>query len=273
MAGLQKTMHPRPFLLGVDVGNTTITFALLDGKRILRTFCLETERREAALKKQLVTLLQPLLARGVISRVMICSVVPPVLKIIKSVLNKMYLGQVLVVGEDLKVPIPNHYRNPRQVGQDRLVCAYAAKKYYAAPVVVIDFGTAITLDVVSKQGHYLGGLIVPGIRLSLESLFKKTALLPLIAAQRPAGLIGRDTKNSILSGIFYGYGAMCDRLLDLLKKESLPGGKVVVTGGHVDIIKDFIEHPLIIDKTLIFKGLQLLDENFQPSESLRSRPT
>ena len=162
---------------------------------------------------------------------------------------------LLVVGRDIKVPIKNLYRKAYQVGQDRLVGAYGAKILYGTPAIIIDFGTATTFDVVSKKGEYLGGVIVPGLRLSIESLFEKTALLPKVKIQRPEGVIGKDTKNSILSGISYGYGSLCDGMIELISKQIKQKPVVIITGGYSALIKEFIKRFDYIDKSLVFKGM------------------
>ena len=156
----------------------------------------------------------------------------------------------------MKVPIKNKYRYPRQVGQDRLVGAYAARILYGSPAIVIDFGTAITFDVISSKGEYMGGIIVPGIRLTAESLFKKTAMLPLVSIVRPKALIGRDTTNSILSGIFYGYGALCDGLIRQLTRTMRSSPRVIATGGYAALMKKYSSHIRRIDPDLIFRGLE-----------------
>src|SRR5208283_137461 len=187
-------------------------------------------------------------------RAIICSVVPKVSKTLEDMLKKSV--PVDIIGRDILVPIKNRYKDPKQVGQDRLVGAYGAMKIYGRPLIVVDLGTAITFDVVSSHGEYLGGAIVPGIRLSAESLFLKTALLPKIEIQAPRHIIGKTTQESILSGLFYGYGSLCKGMIDLLSsKVSLRGGsadnvslrgaegdeaisvKVVMTGGHTQMMK------------------------------------
>src|SRR6185503_4775114 len=119
--------------------------------------------------------------RHVIDDFVICSVVPKYLKIGESEIKRRYGKSPVVIGRQISVPIKNNYRNKSQVGQDRLVGAYAAERLYGAPAIIVDFGTAITFDVVSAHGDYDGGIIVPGIRLSAESLFRKTALLPEVS--------------------------------------------------------------------------------------------
>ena len=161
-----------------------------------------------------------------------------------------------IIGRDIKVPIVNRYRNPGHVGQDRLVCAYAALKLYGRPLIVIDLGTAITVDVVSAKAEYLGGIIVPGIKLSADTLFQKAALLPLVRIAPARALIGRDTKESILSGLFHGYGAMLKGLIAQIKSEIKGHPKVIVTGGYTEIMKKFIAGSMnAVEKDLVFKGI------------------
>lgn len=190
----------------------------------------------------------------------LCSVVPDNLRIVERAVQRHLKLKPLVIGRDIKVPIKNKYRNPKQVGQDRLVGAFAVKELYGYPAIIIDLGTAITFDVVSFQGDYEGGMIVPGIRLSAEALFQKTALLPRIERFKiPHAMIGKETKDSILSGIFYGYGAMCRGLIDELTGKVQGKPKVIVTGGHTRLMRRFIARKITkVDECLIFKGLQLL---------------
>jgi len=164
-----------------------------------------------------------------------------------------------VVGQTIKVPVKNRYRNPRQVGQDRLVCAYAAGEIYGRPAIVVDSGTAITFDILSKKNEYLGGIIAPGIRLSAETLFSKTALLPKIKIHAPSSIIGRDTESSILSGLFYGYGMMILGLIERISKKITGRPRVIATGGYTDILRKFVANRIDkVDKTLVFKGLGIL---------------
>ena len=194
---------------------------------------------------------------------MICSVVPAALPTVRSVLERKLKLKATVVGREVRVPIKNRYRPPGAVGQDRLVCAYAAMRLYGTPAIVIDLGTAITLDVVSAGGEYVGGIIVPGIRLTAESLAKKTALLP--EAKKiapPRTLVGKNTRGSILSGIFYGYGALCGGLAEQIGGQFKKKPVVVITGGYVSAMKKFISHPVDhVDKDLVFKGLAFLSES------------
>ena len=248
-------------ILGIDIGNTSITFGVLKGLKVKKIFNILTILKPTELETQLKRLLKRIKKQyPAIKAVVICSVVPQALNLIEEETKKKFKVKTIVIGRDVKVPIKNNYHNPKQVGIDRLVGAYAVKKIYGFPAITIDFGTAITFDVVSYRGEYEGGMIVPGIRLSAESLFRKTALLPRIdKIEAPRRLIGKDTKESILSGIFYGYGAMSRGLIDLISKQMRGHPKIVVTGGYTHLMRKFIYKKIDkIDRDLVFKGIALI---------------
>ncbi len=246
-------------LLAIDIGNTTIGFAVMHkAGHIVSVAVIDTDAKLSKIKAVIAKILRA----QAISKVVICSVVPKASKILEGILKKTV--PVDIIGRDILVPIKNRYKNPKQVGQDRLVGAYGAMKIYGHPLIVVDLGTAITFDVISPKGEYLGGAIVPGIRLSAESLFLKTALLPHIEIKAPKNIIGKTTQESILSGLFYGYGSLCKGMIDLLssrlsfprKRESI---KVVMTGGHTHLMKKFVSPKIrIIDEDLVFKGIYFL---------------
>jgi type III pantothenate kinase len=245
--------------LTVDIGNTTIALGLVKNRKVIADQRLETVSKADQLMLQLTGVLRSLNRKGKIEKAIICSVVPHATALVKRTIFRELKVAVAVVGEDIKVPLMNRYKNPRQVGQDRLVGAFAAMRLYGQPAIIIDLGTAITFDAVSGKGEYLGGAIVPGIRLSAESLFLKTALLPEIAIRAPKSVIGQTTEESILSGLFYGYGSLCRGFIDLMKKQMRGQPKVVMTGGHTQLMKRFIQRDIrIIDENLVFKGLALL---------------
>lgn len=228
--------------IAVDIGNTTIAFAVVDKNKILAVKRIDTNVKSESFKLQLIGVLRGFKRRyGRIDRAIVCSVVPRVLGIIKNGVKTELGAKVSVVGEDIKVAMVNRYKNPRQVGQDRLVGAYAAMMLYGKPAIIIDLGTAITFDAVSIKGEYLGGAIVPGIRLSAESLFLKTALLPEIDIKAPKSVIGRTTQESILSGLFYGYGSLCRGFIDLIEQQIKGRPVIIMTGGHTQLMKRFIK--------------------------------
>jgi len=170
----------------------------------------------------------------------------------------MSISNIIILGRDKIVPIRNRYRVKKEVGQDRLVNAYAAKALYGAPAIIVDFGTAITFDIISKKGDYLGGLILPGIELSLSSLYRNTALLPKVELKMATSIIGKDTVNSMRGGILFGFGAMCDGLVIQYKKILGKSTKVIATGGNAKLIKRYARSIQRVDEDLTIKGLQLI---------------
>jgi type III pantothenate kinase len=215
--------------------------------RIVRVFSAPTGKRATI----------PFKTRKV-DRIIVASVVPGALAKTKSALKRNFPGtRISVVGENVKVPMPCVY-NKRQIGQDRLVTAFAAKELYGLPILIVDFGTAVTFDAVSKRGAYVGGLIVPGIKMSLESLSLGTAMLPKTYLKRTRSFIGRDTRSSIRSGMIYGYAAMCDGLIALFRKKIGKDLKVVSTGGDARLISRYTRSLRKVDPHLSLKGLYLL---------------
>jgi type III pantothenate kinase len=242
-------------LLTIDIGNTNISSGLFVGKKLKYQFEIATKTYKNG------QLAKKLRAYPEISASIICSVVPKLTQIIQRDL-KLLIGEApYIIGKDLIVPIENRYRIPKQVGQDRLVNAYAANALYAGPLIVIDSGTAITFDVISKDRAYLGGLIFPGMNISLESLKEKTALLPLVKLQLPQTLIGRDTKNSILSGVVFGTAALSKELTRRIKLFLGKDTRIIGTGGNITLIKRYSDLKIEIKKDLTLFGLMLLYEN------------
>lgn len=246
-------------ILAIDIGNSTIGFGLIENSQVVRVFKVENQPQNAKAVAKLESILGHAASRHVITRIIICSVVPEATRQVKKFLQKYFDAPIQIVGCHIRVPIRNRYRSPRQVGKDRLLCAFAARELYGVPSVVIDLGTAITFDGISSQGDYLGGAIIPGIRLSTEALFEKTALLPMARVQEPDKVIGRSTQESIQSGIFHGYGALCDGMVDRLAGEMGHKLTVVMTGGHAEIMRKFMKRQgVVVDQALIFKGMALL---------------
>ena len=191
----------------------------------------------------------------------VCSVVPKVTRIIDKNLRRFLGKRPYIIGKEIIVPIKNLYRKPKQVGQDRLVNAYAGVRLYGAPLIVVDFGTAITFDAVSQRKEYLGGMILPGLGISLDSLAERTALLPKIKLAAPREIIGRDTKNSMLSGIVYGFAALTDDLTKRIKAKIGMNARVIGTGGNIRLIGRYCQSLDKIDADLTLKGLNLIYQN------------
>lgn len=242
-------------LLAIDIGNTNISFGVFREKRIVRRFDILTkEYNPVRLKKNL--------AKIKIGEIIICSVVPSVTKVLEIDCKKIFSCKLHVLGRDITVPIKNLYRNPKQVGQDRLVNAYAGVMLYGAPLIVVDFGTAVTFDVISRKKEYLGGMILPGLQISLDALFERTALLPRVKLTRPKEFIGRDTKNSMLSGTVYGFACLVDdlnqRIKDIIGRDAL----VIGTGGNIGLIGKHCRRFDKIDQGLTLRGLNFIFQTF-----------
>lgn len=247
--------------LTVDIGNTAISLAMMSGQRSRWSAGVKVNQSDRQLSVELTQALGAVHQTGLaIDGSIVGSVVPDkTAQVIRGIRRRLGL-KALLVGQDVRVPLKNGYRNPQQVGQDRLIGAFAAQQLYGQPAIIVDFGTAITIDVLSAKGCYEGGVIVPGIRLSLESLHNKTAMLPQVErVRRPKAVIGKTTEHSILSGLVYGYGEMCHGLIRRIRAELKGHPQVVVTGGYARLMVSFLtDFDPIVDGQLVHKGLSLL---------------
>jgi type III pantothenate kinase len=238
-------------LLAVDIGNTNTTMGVFDGKRLVRRLDITTSAISSCRET-----LKPLCSRYGIRQAIICSVVPRATPRLTQALRLLKVKPVLVQ-EDVKIPVRNRYRYPREVGQDRLVNAYAGIRLYAAPLVIVDFGTAITFDVISGSEEYRGGMICPGLQTSLDALHERTALLPRVRAGRPQEFIGRDTRASMLSGVVYGAACLTDGFIRSLRR-SLGPAQAVATGGTARLVAPLCRSLKVVDPDLTLKGLMFL---------------
>lgn len=222
-------------LLAIDAGNTNIVFAVFDGEQVRGEWraSTHTDRTADELGVWLMQLLTTEnLKREDVSAVIIASVVPAIVFNLKTLCRRYFGCEPKVVGDEgVELGIQVLLDRPEEVGADRLVNAVAAHKFYQAPLIVIDFGTATTFDVVDGSGNYCGGAIAPGINLSLEALHMAAAKLPRVAIGRPKQVIGKATVPAMMSGIFWGYVGLIEGLVRRMEEEY--GGKmlVVATGG------------------------------------------
>jgi len=241
-------------LLAIDIGNTNITAGVFKEKKLLFKFEIPVKSySKANLSKKLKLKQKP-------DVILLCSVVPEVNGRISADLKSLTGKIPLVIGRDLILPIENLYRKKKQLGQDRLLNAYAAAKLYKGPLIVIDAGTAITIDAVSKNNAFLGGIIFPGMNLLLSSLKEKTALLPGVKIKEAEELIGTDTKSSILGGVVRGTALMCEGVVRRMKEKIGKNAKIIGTGGNISLIKKHSDIKLKIDNDLTIKGLNLVYE-------------
>lgn len=248
-------------LIAVDIGNTNVTMGVLKKGEAVLTFKFNSAVLNSKNKaKQIINEKfsgYPFYKKDT-QAVYVCSVVPSLNKNIREILTSVFHKKPLIIGEDVVVPIINRYRITAQVGQDRLVNAYAGLKLYGPGLIIVDFGTAITFDIVSKKSEYLGGLIAPGLKLMQEALHKKTALLPYVELSKPIEIIGQDTVSSIRAGIIYGVAGMCDGIITHLLAKECKGFKVIATGGDLRLIKPYSSRLDLSEDFLILKGLYLI---------------
>jgi type III pantothenate kinase len=239
--------------LTIDIGNTNLTLGLFKADKLVKRDSLATK------SSQYYDFFKRLFRKYTVDKVIVASVVPQATRKLEIALKKLKVKPVLILGKNLVVPVKNRYQFPQQVGQDRLVNAFACVKLYGCPGIVVDFGTAITFDVISRKKDYLGGMILPGIETSLSALKEKTALLPQVKLnQPPKELIGRNTRDSILSGVIFGFSGLTDNLIKKLKGKLGKNTLVIGTGGNIEFISSHCQEFTAVDINLTLKGLNLI---------------
>lgn len=255
-------------LLVIDVGNTNVVFAVFDGDKIAGQWRISTDAKRTS-DEYGVWLTQVLehsqISPESITGAVVSSVVPQTLFDLRQLTRRYFNTELMVIGDPrlkLKTGVGVKIDNPAEVGADRLVNAYAAWSRYKKPLIVVDFGTATTFDVVSKDGDYIGGVIAPGINLSLDALHRAAAKLPNVAISRPDKVIGTNTIGAMQSGIYYGYVGLVEGIVSRIKTEYNSSMLVIATGGLASLYAKacpVIEH---VDPDLTIHGLkQLYDMN------------
>src|SRR5579872_6062158 len=195
-----------------------------------------------------------------IQGIVVSSVVPPLDPVLRQVCERYFSLRPLFIEPGVKTGMPVHYDNPAEVGADRIVNAVAAFEKYGGPCVVVDFGTATTFDCVSAKGEYLGGVISPGLGISADALFERTARLPRVDIRKPAHIIGSNTVGSLQSGLYYGYLGLVDGILDLLLTELGKDTHVSATGGLGPMIGTGSKYISAVDEHLTLDGLRIIWE-------------
>ena len=249
-------------LLCVDIGNTNIVLGVTDQDEILNHWRLRTEKEITA--DELGILIGNLfkasdLEMNVVTDMIISCVVPSLLNTFEEFAQRYFNIRPMVVGPGLKTGMPIIYDNPKEVGADRIVNAVAAYEKYRKGLIVVDFGTATTFDVVSEEGAYIGGAIAPGVIISCEALFQKASKLPRVEIfARPKNVIAKDTISSMNVGIIYGYAGLVDGLANRIKKEVGYDLTVVSTGGLASLICEESETIEYVEEFLTLEGLMIL---------------
>ncbi len=248
--------------LAVDIGNTTIAVGIYDANKLLAHWRLSSILHTSdELGIYLLNLLRMNnLQPEKITGAAFASVVPSLDFPFSEAIRNYFGFEALQVDASTNIDMKIRYKNPREVGADRIVAAYAGREKYGAPLVVIDYGTAITLDAVSSEGDYLGGAIAPGLFSGISALFSKAAKLPKVALKIPESVIGKNTDEAIQSGILLGNAGLTDRIVELIKKEIGTNAKVVMTGGHAELMSKISRGVDYVDPWLMLDGLRLIYE-------------
>ena len=248
-------------LLAIDIGNTNIVIGCIQDDEIVFKARIATDRTRTS-DQYGVEIKNMVEAYGVqlkdIDDCIISSVVPPVFNSVKTGVIKVIGKQPMVVGPGLKTGLNIHVDVPGQVGSDRIVIAVAALAEYEAPMILMDLGTATTIEVVEPENVYMGGVIVPGVMVSLDALTSRAAQLPGISLDKPKSVIGRNTVDCMRSGMMYGTAAMIDGVVDRIEEELGHPSTLIATGGLAQFITPLCKHKIILEKELLLKGLNII---------------
>lgn len=248
-------------LLAIDIGNTNLVIGCFRDDKILFKARIATDRTRTS-DQYGVEIKNMLEAYGVdrsdIKDCIISSVVPPVFNSVRTGVIKIIGKQPMVVGPGLKTGLNIHVDVPSQVGSDRIVIAVAALAEYKAPLLLLDLGTATTIEAVEPENVYMGGVIFPGVRVSLDALTSRAAQLPGISLDQPKQVIGKNTVDCMRSGMMYGTAAMIDGLIERMEEELGHRCTLIATGGLAQFITPLCRREIILEKDLLLKGLNII---------------
>lgn len=256
-------MKDLDMLVAIDIGNTNVAVGIFEHDQLTAEFKLHSDLRTTV--DEYGALLLSLIERKIggtssLSRAIISSVVPPLTATFCSIIHDVLQCPYIVVGPGIKTGVSIHTEDPRGVGSDRIVNAVAVKALYGAPALAIDFGTATTIDYISASGAYEGGVIAPGISLSVEALVERTAQLPKIELLWPSEVVGRNTISAMQSGVLVGYVCMVDGLIERIQEEKGEIPHVVATGGFAELMAKYSSRIKLINNQLNLIGLRLISE-------------
>ena len=252
-------------LLAIDIGNTNLVLGVFQGDQLEHSWRVATRREETAdeyalLCRNLFELAG--FSHSQLEGIVICSVVPPLNEAFETMCNVYFGVDPFFVEPAQQDLMPIRYTPVSDVGADRIVTSVAAFRKLEDSAIVVDFGTATTFDAISQPGEYLGGIIAPGLDISAEALFSRAARLPRIEIQKPSGLIGNSTVESMQSGLYYGYLGLVDGILEQMKRE-LKEAKVIATGGLAPLVAGETDRIDFVEEHLTLSGLEIFYRHFQ----------
>ena len=248
-------------LLAIDIGNTNIALGVFDGEDLLAKWRLET--RLGRTEDEMSIVVSQLFGfagveMGSVGGVAISCVAPPALFSVIGFARRMFSLEPLVVGPGVRTGVTINTDSPREVGADRIVNAAGALARHEPPLILVDFGTAVTIDAVSAKSEYLGGAITPGVRLSMDALYHHAAKLSEVELARPPSVIGKNTAHSIQAGAYFGFAAMVDGIVSRMKPLLSPEPRVIATGGEARLITPASSTVDIVEDDLTLEGLRVI---------------
>lgn len=256
----------------VDIGNTNTVLGVFKDDQLKHEWRLQTDRHKT--KDEFGMLLKSLfdyhrISFSDIKGVIVSSVVPPIMRAVESMCLTYFKLEPLIVGrENINPFLKMHYPNPKEIGADRIVNAVGAIEQYGAPLIIIDFGTATTYCYIDETTAYYGGIITPGIKISMDALYSNASKLPKIEIQQPPSVIGQSTINAMQSGVYYGYISQVDGTVLRIKKEMSHKCKVIATGGFASLIAKGSAVIDVVEPNLTLKGLYLIYNKNKENGSL-----